>query len=154
MNIKIIAIGRDKKGEYAGLIRHYTKQLPWKLEVIEKQPKKLSALLQERYKEEAELLRKAAEGVDIMIALDERGKQLTSMQFAQKLEAYQQDNQQNIAFLIGGADGLETGLREECALKIAFGAMTWPHQMVRLMLVEQLYRAHSILTDHPYHREG
>jgi 23S rRNA (pseudouridine1915-N3)-methyltransferase len=152
MNIRIITIGKDKKGEYARLIGHYTKQLPWKVELLELVPKKNHPTAAERMREEAKLLEQAAEGCEVRIAMDERGKLLSSPQFAQKLEGFQQQGQRNLAFFIGGADGLEPALRASCQLSLAFGPMVWPHQMVRLMLAEQLYRAHAILQGHPYHR--
>jgi 23S rRNA (pseudouridine1915-N3)-methyltransferase len=103
-------------------------------------------------KEEAELMLAAAQGADIKIALDEHGKLLTSEAFAKQLGQWQEAGRGSIAVFIGGADGLHPDLLAQCQMKLAFGQMTWPHQMVRLMLVEQLYRAYTILTNHPYHR--
>lgn len=87
-----------------------------------------------------------------IIALDERGKNLDSRAFAGQLGRWRDDAVSAAVFLIGGPDGLSPDLRRKAALTIAFGAATWPHQMVRVMLLEQLYRAATILSGHPYHR--
>jgi 23S rRNA (pseudouridine1915-N3)-methyltransferase len=86
-----------------------------------------------------------------LIALDERGKGIDSAGFAQHLGRFR-DAATDIIFVIGGADGLSPELRRKAQLVIAFGAATWPHQMVRVMLLEQIYRAATILAGHPYHR--
>lgn len=88
------------------------------------------------------------------VVLDERGRQLSSMAFAETLGAWRDAGVADAAFLIGGADGHDPILREAADLVLSFGAMTWPHALARLMLVEQLYRASTILAGHPYHREG
>ena len=89
---------------------------------------------------------------DILVALDEGGKSLTSEEFAAWLGARRDDGQRNMAFVIGGADGLDADILSQADLKLSLGRMTWPHLMARLLLVEQIYRAHTILTGHPYHR--
>jgi 23S rRNA (pseudouridine1915-N3)-methyltransferase len=86
-----------------------------------------------------------------LIALDERGKSIDSAAFAQHLGRFR-DQAKDIIFVIGGADGLSPELRRNAQLVIAFGAATWPHQMVRVMLLEQIYRSATILAGHPYHR--
>jgi 23S rRNA (pseudouridine1915-N3)-methyltransferase len=86
-----------------------------------------------------------------LIALDERGKSIDSAAFAAQLGRLR-DAATDIIFVIGGADGLSPELRGKAGLVIAFGAATWPHQMVRVMLLEQIYRAATILAGHPYHR--
>jgi 23S rRNA (pseudouridine1915-N3)-methyltransferase len=88
----------------------------------------------------------------VIVALDERGRNLTSPEFAQRIGAWRDGGQPSIAFVIGGPDGHGPALANAAALKIAFGGMTWPHQLVRVMLAEQLYRAVTILSGHPYHR--
>jgi len=90
---------------------------------------------------------------DPIIALDEKGKTLGSQQFAKKIEGFQLDGRSHIQFIIGGADGLNDEIRRKADLVISFGAQTWPHMMVRVMLIEQIYRAQQILSGHPYHRE-
>ena len=86
--------------------------------------------------------------------LDEKGRQLSSMDFAKRLEGWRDQGARECRFLIGAADGFDDEARAGADLMIAFGAMTWPHMMARAMLAEQLWRACSILSGHPYHREG
>jgi len=88
-----------------------------------------------------------------VIALDERGKTLASGDFATLLGRWRDDGVGDLAFAIGGAGGLDASVREAAALTLALGPMTWPHLLTRALLAEQLYRAQSILTGHPYHRE-
>lgn len=90
----------------------------------------------------------------VTIALDERGKPLTSTELAKKLEAWRDDGKRETRFLIGAADGHDDAQRREADLLLSFGSATWPHLLVRAMLAEQLFRATSILANHPYHREG
>ncbi len=87
-----------------------------------------------------------------VIALDERGRNVTSEAFAADIGRARDDGISGYALLIGGPDGLDESIRQRAALTIAFGAMTWPHQIVRALAVEQLYRAITILSGHPYHR--
>lgn len=88
-----------------------------------------------------------------LIALDEHGKTLDSRGFAGRIAASRDAGVADLVFAVGGADGLGSAVLDRAALKLAFGAMTWPHQLVRLMLAEQLYRAVTILSGHPYHRD-
>ena len=88
----------------------------------------------------------------VTIALDERGKNLDSAAFAAQLGRWRDDGRQDTVFLIGGDDGLMPSLREKATMTLALGAATWPHQLVRVMLLEQIYRGLSILAGHPYHR--
>src|SRR3977135_931507 len=88
----------------------------------------------------------------VLVALDERGDSIDSAAFARHLGRWRDESVANTFFLIGGADGLSPDLRRKAKLKLAFGAATWPHQSVRVMLLEQIYRAATILAGHPYHR--
>lgn len=88
------------------------------------------------------------------VALDERGRDLGSLDLARRLEGWRDESVGSVAFLIGGADGHPKQVREAADLTLSFGKLTWPHALARLMLVEQLYRASTILAGHPYHREG
>jgi 23S rRNA (pseudouridine1915-N3)-methyltransferase len=90
----------------------------------------------------------------VTIVLDERGQSLTSLQLAKKLEAWRDGGKREARFLIGAADGHADAEREAADLLLSFGCATWPHLLVRAMLAEQLFRATSILANHPYHREG
>jgi 23S rRNA (pseudouridine1915-N3)-methyltransferase len=106
----------------------------------------------ERRREEGQKLRaQLGEGVALLM-LDERGKNLSSEEFARKIGSMRDEGRRGLVVAIGGADGHEPSLREEAALVLSFGSMTWPHQLVRIMLAEQLYRAATILSGHPYHR--
>ena len=87
-----------------------------------------------------------------LVALDERGEDLTSIQLAVRLGGWRDGGSRDIAFLVGGADGFDARIRERADLVLRLGRLTWPHMMVRAMLAEQLYRAQMILNGHPYHR--
>lgn len=102
--------------------------------------------------EAALLLRQIPDGAAV-IALDERGRTLNSPQFAEALGRFRDQGRPDAVCLIGGADGLDPQLRDRADLVISFGAMVWPHMLVRVMLAEQLYRAATILAGGPYHRE-
>ena len=88
----------------------------------------------------------------VTVIVDARGESMSSASFAGRLQGWRQQNKPAVVFNIGAADGLAPSLREKASLAIAFGAATWPHQLVRIMLLEQLYRATTILAGHPYHR--
>jgi 23S rRNA (pseudouridine1915-N3)-methyltransferase len=101
---------------------------------------------------EAELLARAIPEAAAVIALDERGKRLSSPDFAAALARFRDAGRGDLAFLIGGADGLAPALRDRADLVLSLGPMVWPHLLVRVMLAEQIYRAASILAGAPYHR--
>ena len=101
---------------------------------------------------EGALLAKSVPKSAKIVAMDERGKVMTSPNFASKLADWRDTGTQDVAFLIGGADGLDPSLRAAADLTLSFGAMVWPHMLVRVMLSEQIYRAASILAGTPYHR--
>jgi 23S rRNA (pseudouridine1915-N3)-methyltransferase len=105
-----------------------------------------------RAEEGAAILDKAASAV--LVAFDERGKALTSEAFAERLAAWRNQGRSAANFIIGGADGLDERVRAAADLVVSFGALTLPHQLVRVLVVEQLYRALTILAGHPYHRAG
>ncbi len=101
---------------------------------------------------EAELLARAAPQGAVLVTLDERGKLLTSPEVATQLARWRDAGRQDVAFVIGGADGIDPSLRAKADFSISFGQMVWPHMLVRVMLAEQLYRAANILSGGPYHR--
>ena len=101
---------------------------------------------------EADLLARAVPAGAVLVTLDERGKVLSSPEFAAQLARWRDDGRQDLAFVIGGADGIDPALRTRADFSISFGAMVWPHLLVRVMLAEQLYRAATILGGGPYHR--
>ena len=153
MHISIIAVGRMQRGPEQTLVDDYLKRLPWKNSVTEIEIKKQSANAEERKAREAERLLAAVPDGAALVILDEGGKALTSRAFAGKLADWQSTGFSHIAFIIGGADGLHSSVLEKAHLKLAFGSLTWPHMMVRVLLAEQIYRAWSINAGHPYHRD-
>jgi 23S rRNA (pseudouridine1915-N3)-methyltransferase len=149
MRMTVAAVGRVRDGPIADLIGDYARRLPWELTFREVAEGRDAA---RRKTMEAEALLAAVPDGAVTIALDERGKAMDSEEFAAWLGACRDEGRRDMAFLIGGADGLDKSILDRAALKISLGRMTWPHLMARLLLVEQLYRAHAILTGHPYHR--
>jgi 23S rRNA (pseudouridine1915-N3)-methyltransferase len=101
---------------------------------------------------EADALTRAIPQGATLVALDERGRTLASPEFADRLEAFRDRGTADLAFVIGGADGLLRDLRDGADLVLSFGPMVWPHMLARVMLFEQLYRAATILSGSPYHR--
>lgn len=157
MKLRILAVGRAKSGPEAALIAEYARRLQWTL-VIEEVEERRPLSGPELKAREAELLTQAlakgaAKGRGILVALDERGRQFGSRDFAQKLSDWRDQGVAEIAFVIGGADGLAESLRQQADLTLSLGQMTWPHMLARAMLVEQIYRAQQILAGHPYHRD-
>jgi 23S rRNA (pseudouridine1915-N3)-methyltransferase len=157
-------VGRAKSGPEAALIAAYTRRLQWPLTIEEVEERRPLAGPDLKARE-AELLGQALDkgatkgsrprtsGRRILIALDERGRQLGSRDFAQKLGNWRDQGAVEIAFVVGGADGLAESLRQRADLVLSLGQMTWPHMLARAMLVEQIYRAQQILAGHPYHRD-
>ena len=151
MRISILCIGRARGGPAVALYEDYIGRLPWPVqlqELEERRPLPTAA----RILREAELLAAAIPKGAVTVALDERGKAMSSTAFAKQLGAWIDQGRGDVAFLIGGADGLAPALRDGADLVLALGPMTWPHLLVRPLLAEQLYRAHTILSGHPYHR--
>jgi 23S rRNA (pseudouridine1915-N3)-methyltransferase len=138
--LHIVARGRIGRSPEADLVDRYVKRLNW--------PFKLTELPDTGGRVPAR------DPGTVLIMLDEKGEQLGSMEFARKLERWRDDGRREARFLIGAADGFDDATRREADLLIAFGRATWPHLMARAMLAEQLWRATSILANHPYHREG
>ena len=101
---------------------------------------------------EADLLMRAIPAGALVAVMDERGKQLSSPDFAAQMARWRDAGRQDLAFVIGGADGIDPALRARADFSLSFGAMVWPHMLVRVMLAEQLYRAATILGGGPYHR--
>jgi len=142
-----------QRGAEHSLMTEYLGRLPWKHSVTEIEIKKQSANTAERKAREAERLLAAVPAGATIVALDEGGKALSSRAFAAKIDDWQATGVREIAFIIGGADGLDPGITAKAQLKLAFGSLTWPHMLVRAMLAEQIYRAWSINAGHPYHRD-
>ncbi len=151
MRLTLIAVGRAKRGPEQELFNSYQKRLNPGLDLVEVEEKRplSGAELKAR---EAELISAKIPDGAFLIALDERGKPLSSRKFAEKLGDLR-DGGRDIAFIIGGADGLDESLRARADMILGFGPQTWPHMLVRAMLAEQVYRGQSILAGHPYHRD-
>lgn len=158
MRVLIAAVGKARSGAELDLYQEYTRRLPWKVtcrEHVSKAPpspgkhKPIHKIAQES----AQLL-ESCKGYDRLVALDESGRLLSSGEFAGQLGQWQQQGASSLAFMIGGSDGLSEEALKKAGLVWSFGRVTWPHMLVRAMLAEQLYRAHSIISGHPYHREG
>ena len=159
MRITIAAIGRLQSGPMASLVDDYAERIRRggaaqgiaDISIVQfEAPKALAG--ERRQEAEGDWLTKTVGAMPITVALDERGKHLTSANFADQIRYWRDDGVREIGFAIGGADGLSPTFRSSADLKIAFGAMTWPHMLARVMLCEQLYRATTILSGHPYHR--
>lgn len=152
MKVTIAAIGKESRSSPAHhLYEEYVKRLPWTIQLREFEVKQNLPDLKLKEKE-SQLLLEAIDAHSKVIALDERGKNLSSEEFAQLLGKWQEQGDSKVAFLIGGAPGHSDAVRQRADLLLSFGKLTWPHKMVRPMLAEQLYRAYTILTGHPYHR--
>lgn len=151
MNILVAAVGKAKPGPEKDLFAAYAARLPWRMDVKEIEIKKEMSVDVRRAREGEALLAAIPEGARI-IALDERGKSETSTAFATRLGTWRDDGVRCVAFVVGGADGLDAALRARADAVLSFGALTWPHMLVRALLAEQVYRAHTILSGHPYHR--
>lgn len=155
MKLHIIAVGRLRASAELDLIKDYSDRFDktgrnlglGPLNIIEVEDKKGGGK-----PAEADLLRRALPNGALIVALDERGKTLTSSDFANQLANWRDQGRQDVAFLIGGADGIDPALVADADFKLSFGKMVWPHMLVRVMLSEQLYRAASILAGSPYHR--
>ena len=141
MRIRLFARGRIGRSAEAELVDRYVKRVPWPVEIIE-WPDRGGPGLPD------------AEGGARTILLDERGQTMDSQAFATRIGSWRDDGVRELRFAIGAADGFDDADRAKADLLLAFGAMTWPHMMARAMLAEQLWRAASILSGHPYHRAG
>jgi 23S rRNA (pseudouridine1915-N3)-methyltransferase len=134
----------------AELCEEYRKRIPWPIKVQELEDRR-SANGNARKRREAQLLLGALPAGAFVIALDEHGTSYGSVQLAEKLRNWR-EQRGAIAFLIGGADGLAADLLEKSNARLSLGPLTWPHFLVRAMLLEQIYRAFTITAGHPYHR--
>jgi 23S rRNA (pseudouridine1915-N3)-methyltransferase len=151
VDLLVVAVGRNRDAPTDTLFAEYARRCPWPLRLIEVQPR--GALPVDRRKEaEANLLLDALPPGAAVVALDERGRDPTSEDLARQLGLWRDDGRHAAAFLIGGPDGLAATALAASDLRLAFGRLTWPHRLVRVMLAEQLYRATTILAGHPYHR--
>jgi 23S rRNA (pseudouridine1915-N3)-methyltransferase len=149
--ITLIAVGRLKSGVLKELCDEYRRRLPLPLDIREVEERRPVSGEERKQREAALILEELPKGA-LVVALDERGKSYDSSGFARQFAAWRERSGDNLAFIIGGADGLAPAVLEKAAARLALGTMTWPHMLARAMLLEQIYRAHTILTGHPYHR--
>ena len=140
MLLHIVARGKIGRSPEAELVDRYLKRITW--------PTKLTEL-PDRGGKAPELLSNS-----VSVVLDEKGRALSSVDLAKKLETWRDEGKRECRFLIGAADGHDEEQRASAVVLLSFGAATWPHLLVRAMLAEQLFRATSILANHPYHRDG
>ena len=146
MRVRILAVGTRMPEWVTTAYEDYTRRMRKDMRVdLEEIP-----VGRAKADEEKRLLERV--GDDYLVALDERGKSLTTLQLAKWLGERQQDGR-NLTFVIGGPDGLGPNILLKATLRWSLSALTFPHAMVRVILAEQLYRAHSVLQNHPYHRE-
>ncbi len=149
--IDIISIARVKKGAYYELIENYKKRIKWNITIYELESKHTDA--KKSQKDEEDKILKHLTDKAVIIALDERGDGLKSLDFANTLENFKNNGDNYIQFIIGGADGLTDNVRDRADILLSFGQQTWPHLLARVMLLEQIYRSQQIIAGHPYHRE-
>ena len=159
MRVTLYAVGRLKSGPERDLTARYVDRfkktgaaLGLDFNRIVEIPESRASDAATRKREEAAALTKQLPQDAVLVLLDERGKTPNSEAFAATLGRWRDAGRRDLAIAIGGADGHDPDLRESADAVIGFGKMTWPHQMVRIMLAEQLYRAATILAGHPYHR--
>jgi 23S rRNA (pseudouridine1915-N3)-methyltransferase len=151
VRFKIVAVGRLRDAASRAMFDEYAARLSWPLTVREVELKR-PLPPEEAKAEEARLLLEAVGRDAVLVALDERGAEWTSAELAGRIGRWRDEGAAELVFAIGGADGHGADLVERAAAAIAFGRMTWPHRLARVMLAEQLYRAQQILAGHPYHR--
>lgn len=155
MRVHICAVGRLRAGPEKDLIDDYLTRFDrtgralglGPIQILEVEDKKNGGM-----PAEAALLRRAIPDGAVICVLDERGRVETSPDFANRLGAWRDQGRGDVAFVIGGADGIAKELRQDADHALSFGKMVWPHMLVRVMVAEQLYRAASILAGGPYHR--
>ena len=159
MRILVLAIGRLKQGPETELAERYRKRAAQagrslglrEIEIVEIKESRADDA-QKRMLEESIALANLIPEKAVTVILDERGKNLSSTELTEQIRIWRDNGAPALVFIIGGADGLAGSLRDKASLKLALGVATWPHQLVRIMLLEQVYRAVTILSGHPYHR--
>ena len=159
MRVVVIAIGRLKQGPERELAERYRERFDDIGRKLGFRGLEIHEVAESRARDTATRMAEEAAAISalipekyLLVALDERGENVDSAAFARHLGRWRDQSVANTIFTIGGADGLSPDLQRKAKLRIAFGSATWPHQMVRVMLLEQIYRAATILAGHPYHR--
>ena len=155
MRVHICAVGRLRSGPEKSLIDDYLQRFDRTGRALGLGPARLVEVEDKKnagMAAEADLLRKSLPKGAVVCTLDERGKLLSSPAWAERLADWRDTGRQDLALIIGGADGIDPSLRAEADFSLSFGKMVWPHMLVRVMLSEQIYRAATILAGSPYHR--
>ncbi|MDQ1848699.1 23S rRNA (pseudouridine(1915)-N(3))-methyltransferase RlmH [Gemmobacter fulvus] len=155
MRVHLCAVGRLRAGPERDLVQDYVTRFDRTGRALGLGPFAEHEVEDKRgggMEAEAELLARAVPNGALICVMDERGKVLSSPEFADQLARWRDGGRQDVAFVIGGADGIAPVLRDRADFALSFGRMVWPHMLVRVMLAEQLYRAASILSGAPYHR--
>ncbi|MGK7651383.1 23S rRNA (pseudouridine(1915)-N(3))-methyltransferase RlmH [Roseovarius sp. B08] len=155
MRVHICAVGRMKAGPERALLDDYLVRFDRTGRALGLGPVQMHEVEDRKgggMDAEAELLERALPKGAVIVAMDERGKLLSSPDFSDKLAGWRDTGRGDVAFVIGGADGIAPALRDRAEFTLSFGKMVWPHMLARVMLAEQLYRAASILAGAPYHR--
>ncbi len=159
MRLTVGCIGRLKTGpekslaeEYSGRIRQMGKGVGLRQLAIVERPESQRQNVAERMEEEGTALMAALPSGVELVVLDERGSNLGSVEFARLIESHIGSGCSDLAILIGGPDGHGPGIKNKTKHIISLGSMTWPHRLVRVMILEQVYRAVTIMVNHPYHR--
>jgi 23S rRNA (pseudouridine1915-N3)-methyltransferase len=155
MKLNIISVGHKMPSWVESACAEYIKRMPRELSVqlVEIKPDKRAAGKNSEVVQEAEAKRILdVVGKDYLIALDERGQEVTTLQLAERMVAWLA-NGRDVSLIIGGADGLHSSIKQKADWLWSLSRLTLPHGMVRVLLSEQLYRAHSVIQNHPYHRE-
>jgi len=159
MRLVVIAVGRLKQGPERELAERYRKRALdagrsvglSAVDIVEIKESRARDAARRMFEESIAIANIIPDGAAIAI-LDQRGENMSSGVLAARLQEWRGQHKPAVVFVIGAADGLAPSLREKANLAIGFGAATWPHQLIRIMLLEQVYRAVTILTGHPYHR--
>jgi 23S rRNA (pseudouridine1915-N3)-methyltransferase len=151
LRYRLLAVGRLRAGPFAALAAYYAGRLAPPVAIVELEARQRlpAAALKAR---EAELILAALPGHGHLVALDATGEMWSSRRFADRLGLWRDAGVPELAFAIGGAEGLDAAILDRATVRLSLGPMTWPHFLVRGMLLEQLYRAQQILAGHPYHR--
>ena len=159
MRIIIAAVGKLKSGPETELADRYAKRATQTGRALGLKAIEVMEIRESRADEPAKRMLEEAIAIAnvippgaAVVLLDVKGENRDSDQLAAQLSAWRANDSPAVVFIIGGADGFAPSLRDKANLRLSFGAATWPHQLVRVMLLEQIYRATTILTGHPYHR--
>lgn len=157
MKITLLVIGKTDAGYFVDALSEYQKRLehyiPFEMQVIPDIKNTKSLSVDQQKEKEAELILKGLQAGDYIVLLDEKGKEYSSIQFASYIEKKTHTVSKRLVFIIGGPYGFSEKVYEEANEKLTLSRMTFSHQMVRLIFVEQLYRAMTILNNEPYHHE-